>query len=115
MADKIKVSVALVLLGGAIAAFYYYSEQSLLIRVLGLLVVAGVSIAIALQTGAGRTVAGFLRESRTEIRKVVWPTRKETTQTTLVVVAMVIVVGIMLWLFDMFLFWAVRFLTGQGG
>ena len=55
-----------------------------------------------------------MRESKAEVRKVVWPTRQETVQTTLLVIAMVVLVGIMLWLMDMFLRWAVMILTGQG-
>ena len=54
-------------------------------------------------------------ESKQEVRKVVWPTRDETLRTTLLVFAMVIMVGFVLWLLDMFLFWGVRVLTGQGG
>jgi preprotein translocase subunit SecE len=53
--------------------------------------------------------------ARTEVRKVVWPNRTETTQTTLYVIIMVIIIGIFLWLLDMFLLWATRLLTGQGG
>jgi preprotein translocase subunit SecE len=115
MADKIKLIVAFAVLGAAIVAFYYFEDQSLLARVAGLLVAAGISIAIALQAEAGRNVWSFIRESRTEIRKVVWPSRKETTQSTMLVMAMVVIVGVFLWLLDMFLGWAVRLLTGQGG
>ncbi len=114
MADKIKLSLAGALLLAAIVAFYLLDEYPLLYRVLGLLAVGGVSAAIGLQTVAGRNAREFLRGSMIEIRKVVWPTRKETTQTTLIVIVMVIVMGILLWLLDMFLLWAVRLLTGQG-
>jgi preprotein translocase subunit SecE len=70
---------------------------------------------MVLTTELGRTVWGFALESRQEVRKVVWPTREETMRTTLLVFAMVFIVGLILWLLDMFLFWGVRFLTGQGG
>jgi preprotein translocase subunit SecE len=53
--------------------------------------------------------------TRTEVRKVVWPTRAETTQTVLAVLFVVILMGVLLWLLDMLLLWAVRLLTGQGG
>lgn len=57
----------------------------------------------------------FAREARVELRKVIWPTRQETLQTTLVVLVMVVVVAIFLWLLDMLLLWAVNGLTGLGG
>ena len=61
------------------------------------------------------TPGNFLREVRDELRKVVWPTREETVQTTLVVMIVVTVVAIALWLLDMFLGWAVQYLTLRGG
>ncbi len=115
MADKIKLSLAVVLLLAAMVAFYLLDEYPLLYRVLGLLVAGGVATAIALLTEPGRNARDFLRGSMVEIRKVVWPTRKETSQTTLIVIIFVIILGIILWLLDMFLLWAVRLLTGQGG
>ena len=107
-------TVALTLLGGAIAAFYVYSDQSLLLRVVGLLAVAGISVTLILFTAKGRSAWDFMQESRTEVRKVVWPTRQETVQTTLVVIAMVTVVAIFLWLLDMLLAWIVKSVIGVG-
>ncbi len=115
MADKIKLTLAVLVVSGAIGAFYYYADHSMLLRVIGILVAMGISTAIAMQTAVGQKTLGFIRESKVEVRKVVWPTRKETLQTTLIVMVMVVVVAIFLWLVDMFLLWAVRFLTGQGG
>ena len=115
MQDTLKWLVATALLGAAVTAFYYYGEESLLLRVIGLLIVAGVAGAIALTTDKGRAAWEFMRESRTEIRKVVWPTRKETTQTTLVVIAVVGLVAIFLWMIDGLLSWVVRLLLGHGG
>ena len=114
MPDSFKWVSAVALLGGALAAFYYYGEESLLLRVIGLLVVAGVAAAIAFTTEKGRATWEFMRESRTEVRKVVWPTRKETTQTTLVVFAVVGLVAIILWMVDGALAWAMRALLGRG-
>ncbi|MCO6413007.1 MAG: preprotein translocase subunit SecE [Thiogranum sp.] len=113
--DTVKLTAAVVLLGGAVVAFYWFSDQSLLIRVLGLLAVAAVSVAIASQTARGRSVWGFLGGTRNEVRKVVWPTRAETTQTVMAVLFVVVLMGVVLWLLDMFLLWAIRLLTGQGG
>ncbi len=112
--DSLKWTVALTLLGGAIAAFYVYSDQSLLLRVVGLLAVAGISVTLILFTAKGRSAWDFMQESRTEVRKVVWPTRQETVQTTLVVIAMVTVVAIFLWLLDMLLAWIVKSVIGVG-
>ena len=66
-------------------------------------------------TQLGQAVWAFMKESKQEVRKIVWPTRDETVRTTLLVVAMVIVVGLILWLLDTALFGGVRWLTGQGG
>ena len=113
--DTVKLAVALLLLGGAVFAFYWYAEQSLLMRVLGLIGVAAVSVLIASQTALGRSTWTFIGTTRTEVRKVVWPTRAETTQTALAVLFVVVLMGVVLWLLDMFLLWAIRLLTGQGG
>jgi preprotein translocase subunit SecE len=113
--DTIKLSLAALLLGAAVFAFYWYADQSLLLRVLGLMGVALVSIFIALQTQVGRSAWMFIGNTRTEVRKVVWPTRAETTQTALAVLFVVLLMGVVLWLLDMVLLWAIRLLTGQGG
>ena len=115
MADKIKLLVAVLLIAAGIAGFYYFAEQALLYRVLGLLVVIAVSAFVALQTQQGMDTWNFGRSAILEVRKAVWPSRQETVQTTLLVMVMVIIMGLMLWLFDMFLLWAVKLLTGQGG
>ena len=87
----------------------------MLYRVLGLVAIVLVALGLMLTTEVGRNVWAFVQESKIEVRKVVWPTREETTRTTLLVFAMVFSVGIILWLLDMFLFWIVRLITGQGG
>jgi len=113
--DSLKLGVAVLLLAAGIFAFYRFEDQLLVVRVLGLLAVAGVSIFIAAQSSTGKNIIGFIRGAQTEVRKVVWPTRAETTQTTLAVMLMVLLVGIFLWLLDMFLLWAIQIITGQGG
>ena len=110
--DTVKLVVAVGLLVVGVGAFYYYSDQSQLFRVLGLLAVAAVSVGIVLTTQRGQTLWGFLQESRTEVRKMVWPNRTETVQTTLMVMVVVIIVGIFLWLLDMLLAWIMRFVIG---
>lgn len=101
--DTAKLTVAVLLLTSGVIAFYWYEDQSTLFRVLGLVAITIVAVAIALTTAKGRSTVGFLQDSRTEVRKMVWPTRAETAQTTLVVFLVVIIVGIFLWLLDMLL------------
>ena len=113
--DTAKLIVAVTLLVSAVVAFYYFADHSLLLRVLGLLAVSGAAIFIAAQTAVGGRTLGFISDARTEVRKVVWPTRQETFQTALIVFGVVVFMGIVLWLLDMLLLWAVRLLTGQGG
>ena len=122
VADIVKQVFSVILVIAGIAAFYYFSadhsyfkEVRLLYRVLGLVAVMLMVLSMVLTTDLGRTVWSFALESRQEVRKVVWPTRDETVRTTLLVFAMVFIVGLILWLLDMFLFWGVRYLTGQGG
>ena len=112
MGDNIKWLTAGALILGALGAFYVYADQSLLLRVLGLLVVVGVALAIALQTEKGRLAWSFAREARTEVRKVVWPTRKETVQTTGLIMGLVGIVALFLWGLDSFLGWLTRLLLG---
>jgi preprotein translocase subunit SecE len=112
--DSLKLGAAVLVVAGGIYAFYHYEDQHLVLRVLGLLAVAAIAIFIAAQTGMGRNVLGFISGAQSEVRRVVWPTRAETVQTTLAVVLMVFIVGIFLWLLDMLLLWAIQLLTGQG-
>jgi preprotein translocase subunit SecE len=113
--DIVKQVFSVLLVVAGVAAFYYFSEASVLYRVIGLLVIAAVVLGLMLTTNLGRNTWGFFLESKQEVRKVVWPTREETTRTTMLVFGMVVAVGFILWLLDMFLFWGVRLLTGQGG
>jgi preprotein translocase subunit SecE len=113
--DTLKWLAATLLLGAAVWAFYHFGDESLLLRIIGLLIVAGAAAAIAFTTEKGRAAWEFMRDSRTELRKVVWPTRKETTQTTLVVMGVVALVALFLWMVDGILSWVVRLLLGHGG
>ena len=112
--DSLKLGAAVLLLGGAIYAFYHFEEQLLVLRVLGLLAVASIAVFIAAQSTTGKSILGFITGAQSEVRRVVWPTRAETTQTTLAVLVIVLIMGILLWLFDMVLLAAIQMLTGQG-
>ncbi len=114
--DVVKQVFSVVFVVAGVAAFYYFSEAvPLIYRVLGLLVVVLAVLGLMFTTDLGKSVWLFILEAKQEVRKVVWPTREETTRTTLLVFAMVTIVGLILWFLDMFLFWGVRLLTGQGG
>ena len=111
--DTAKLLFAISLMIAGIAGFYYFSDQALLYRVLGVLGLAGGAVALLFTTAFGKELWNLIREARTEVRKVVWPTRQETMQATLMVVALVFLVGLILWILDMFLFWGIGILTGQ--
>jgi preprotein translocase subunit SecE len=101
---------ALVVIG--VVGNQYFSAEPVLYRVLVLLVLAVVAVFVALQTTKGRAFYVLAREARGEIRKVVWPTRQETTQTTLIVVAVVLVMALLLWGLDSLLGWVVSLIVG---
>ena len=105
--DTFKLMLAVLVLIAGVVAFYYFEEESQLLRVLGMLGIAVIAFFIAASSDPGRRGLGFVRDARVEVRKVVWPTRQETLQTTIAVLFMVVLVAIMLWLFDMLLGWGV--------
>ena len=116
--DVVKQGLSLVFVAAGVAGFYYFADIpgfTLLYRVLGLVAIIIIAMGLMLTTATGRNIWIFGLEAKQEVRKVVWPTREETIKTTLLVFGMVLLVGIILWLLDMFLFWGIRSLTGQGG
>lgn len=110
--DGLKWLVVVAITAAAIYANSYFSAESLAIRIVGLLVAAGVAGWLAVQTAKGRSFLELCLEARTEIRKVVWPTRQETTQTTIVVLVVIFIVAIILWLLDWALNSAVSSIIG---
>ena len=104
--------LSLTLLLAGIVMFYYFIDIRLFYRVLGLFFVLIVSSLILYQTSFGKTVYGYVIDSKIELKKVSWPTKQETTQTALGVVVIVVIIGILLWLLDMLLSWAIGTLYG---
>jgi preprotein translocase subunit SecE len=100
------------LLGGAVYGNWYFQDESLLLRVVALLVVAAVALFIAIQTTRGRNTWNLIKEARSEIRRVVWPSNQETTQTTMVVLLLVIIFALLLWGLDSLLSWVVSSVIG---
>ena len=110
--DSLKWLVVLAIVGGGIYANSYYAAIEPLFRALAGVLVAAFAVGVALQTKNGAWAWNLAKEARVEVRKVVWPTTQETTQTTLIVVGVVIVVALILWALDSSLSWGVRGVIG---
>jgi len=110
--DWLKWLVVFTLLGGAIYANWYYSAESVLYRVIGFLVVLAVATAIAAQTAKGAATIELAIGARTEWRKVVWPTKQERNQTTLIVLAVILLMALILWGIDSLLSWVAKLIMG---
>lgn len=114
MVNKIKLLVALLLLIAGIAGFYLLADKPTIVRILAVLAGLGASIAVLWTTPIGQQSLGFIGEAVVEARKVVWPTRKETIQTTLVVFALVVVMAAFLAFVDIGFAFMVKWLMGRG-
>ena len=107
MVDNLKLIAAVVVIIAGITVFYVFGDMSALLRALIVVVSVVVAAGIALTSTPGRNAWQFTIATRGEIRKVIWPSRRETMQSTLVVILMVLVVGIYLWMLDALSFWAI--------
>lgn len=110
--DAFKWVAILLLIVAGVYANSHYGDVAWALRAAAGIVLAAVLVAIILQTAKGQAAWAFIKGSRSELRKVVWPTRQETVQTTMIVVVMVIITALILWGLDAFFFWAVRALSG---
>ncbi|OEC49555.1 preprotein translocase subunit SecE [Pseudomonas sp. ENNP23] len=110
--DALKWIVVAFLVVVGVVGNHYFAAQPIIYRVLALLVLGGGAAFVALQTVKGQAFFSLAKEARVEIRKVVWPTRQETTQTTLIVVAVVLVMALLLWGLDSLLGWLVSMIVG---
>jgi len=113
--DTAKLLMAAIMVVAGIGGYYWYAELPTAVRLL--MVLGGVAAAAGLLfwSAQGQVLWQFIQGSRIELRKMVWPTRQETVQTTIVVFVFVLLLGVFFWLVDMLLAWATRHLTGQGG
>jgi preprotein translocase subunit SecE len=100
MADKIKIVVAVLLLVAGIAGFYFLSASPMVVRISAILAGIAAAVAVAWFSEPGRNFLAFAKESVDETKKVVWPTRKESFQTTGAVFAFVVVMAVFLWVTD---------------
>ncbi|MEN9805785.1 MAG: preprotein translocase subunit SecE [Pseudomonadota bacterium] len=110
--DWLKWLAVALLVGAGVVGNWYFQDQSLLYRVLALIVLAGAAVAVAGQTVSGRSAWQLMKDARAEIRRVVWPKREETVQTTGIVLLLVIIFGLLLWLLDTLLGWFVSAVIG---
>lgn len=111
--EIVKWLLVFAILAAAVVGNYVY-ELSALERAIAVVVLVIIAGAVAGQTYKGKTFINFAKEARTEVRKVVWPTRQETMQTTIVVLIATVIMGIILWGLDAILLRLVSFLTGLG-
>jgi preprotein translocase subunit SecE len=105
-ADKAKLAVAGLLVVGAVVAFYALGKQDLWLRVIAMLLLMAVGVVVYFTSESGKALIAYGRDSAREVRKVVWPTRKEAVQMTGYVFAFVFVMAFFLWLTDKTLEWA---------
>jgi len=112
--DMLKWLIVFALLAGVITANYMYGELSVLYRAIGAVVAVAIAGFIAASTTKGSTFLTFAKDSRMEVRKVVWPSRQELNQTTLIVIVATIIAALLLWGIDGILVWVVGLITGIG-
>ncbi len=111
--DIIKLLLAAAVLVGGLYGFYYYeNDLALPLRVLMVLGGAGAGIAVAMTSTQGHQLWHFIQGSRVEIRKVIWPTRQETTQTAIAVFVFTIIMALFFWALDSGLLWLTQTLVG---
>ncbi|CBV41106.1 preprotein translocase subunit SecE [Halomonas elongata] len=110
--DGLKWAVVVILLVLAVVGNAYFADMALLYRVLGVVALSVVAALVALTTTKGRELLELARNAKKEIQRVVWPTRPETIQTTAIVLVAVLVVGLVLWLIDTLLGWAMSGVIG---
>ena len=111
--DTLKLVAAAGVLVGGLVAYYYYADVAVVLRAIGVLVAFGLAVLILLQSAQGKALLHFVNASRVELRKVVWPTREETVQTTGIVLLFAAIMGTFFWLLDLFLLWVTSFVTGN--
>jgi preprotein translocase subunit SecE len=112
--DTAKLAFAIVVVLAGLVAYYYFADASALLRALGVILALAIGAVVAFTSLQGRTLWKFIQGARVELKKVVWPTREETIQTTLVVLVVALIGGVFFFLLDMFLAWITSRLTGQG-
>ena len=112
--DTVLLALASLVVVASLVAYYYFDSAPVVLRAVGILVSLGVAAGLLYRTHLGQFLWQFIQGSRGEIRKVVWPTRQETTNTTLAVFLFLLIMGIFFWGLDFILLLITRAITGQG-
>ncbi|NVK31152.1 MAG: preprotein translocase subunit SecE [Gammaproteobacteria bacterium] len=111
-ADMAKLVFAVLFMAAGVFGYYWFSELGFIYRVLMVVGGALIGVAVASTSAQGKELSGFLRSVRSETRRVVWPSRQETLQTTMIVIVLVILVGLFLWLIDSIFSFGFKWVAG---
>ena len=114
LVDTALLAAACLVLLASIVAYYYFEGVTLVLRVMGILAGVGIGAALLYQARQGQVIWQFILGSRVEIRKVIWPNRQETMQTTITVFIFLLILGFFFWSLDFVLLMITRAVTGQG-
>jgi preprotein translocase subunit SecE len=112
--DTAKLALAVVVVLAGLVGYYYFADASQLLRVLAVIVALAIAAVVAFTSLQGRTLWKFIQGARVELNKVVWPTREETIQTTLVVIVVALIGGVFFFLIDRVLLWVTTSIMGTG-
>jgi preprotein translocase subunit SecE len=113
--DTVKLALAVLILLAGLVSYYYFASSAVLLRAFGVIVAVAAGLGVVFTSFQGQLLWRFIQGARVELRKVVWPTREETIQTTLVVLIFALIGGVFFWLLDLVLLFVTSKLTGQGG
>lgn len=113
MVDKIKLVLSMLLVVAGIAGFYLLEDKALVVRLLVLMLGIAAALALVWTTPTGKSAMGFVGESVDEAKRVVWPTRKETIQTTVAVFVLVLIMAAFLAVIDIGFAYMVQWLMGR--
>jgi preprotein translocase subunit SecE len=113
--DTVKLALAVLILLAGLVSYYYFASSAVLLRAFGVIVAVVAGLGVVFTSFQGQLLWKFIQGARVELRKVVWPTREETIQTTLVVLVFALIGGVFFWLLDLVLLFVTKQITGQGG
>jgi preprotein translocase subunit SecE len=113
--DTVKLALAVLVLLAGLVSYYYFANSPALLRGFGVVIALIAALGVLYTSFQGQLLWKFIQGSRVELRKVVWPTREETIQTTLVVLVFALIGGVFFWVLDLFLLFVTSRITGQGG
>jgi preprotein translocase subunit SecE len=111
--DSLLLILALLVAAAGIVGYHYFADLATVLRVLIVLGAGLVATGLFYVTAKGQLTKAYLKDTRTEVKKVKWPTRQETLRMTLIVFVAVVLIGLYLWLADMLFSWLVGLLTGR--